>query len=248
MEETKHAQAKMLSGLTFSVFFLLFHLPISSATSPPSPPIVCIVGGGISGSSVAHFLRRYSPHTALTLRIFERSGVVGGRMATVVLAGETFEAGASILHPKNFHAVNFTKMLNLSVKTPPSSESSLSLGIWDGEKFVFKTLDSNSKSSIVQRIVAITNSVLLFVRYGFSLLKMDSFVQTTVDNFLKYYASFESRPVFETVDEMLKWADLYNLTARTLQDELVEAGLSPLLIEELVTVRTLTNFLSCFLN
>ena len=73
-------------------------------------------------------------------------------------------------------------------------------------------------------------------------------VQTTVDNFLKYYASFESRPVFETVDEMLKWADLYNLTARTLQDELVEAGLSPLLIEELVTVRTLTNFLSCFLN
>lgn len=177
MEETKHAQAKMLSGLTFSVFFLLFHSPISSATSPPSPPIVCIVGGGISGSSVAHFLRRYSPHTALTLRIFERSGVVGGRMATVVLAGETFEAGASILHPKNFHAVNFTKMLNLSVKTPPSSESSLSLGIWDGEKFVFKTLDSNSNSSIVQRIVAITNSVLLFVRYGFSLLKMDSFVQ-----------------------------------------------------------------------
>lgn len=163
-------------------------------------------------------------------------------MATVVLAGETFEAGASILHPKNFHAVNFTKMLNLSVKTPPSSESSLSLGIWDGEKFVFKTLDSNSKSSIVQRIVAITNSVLMFVRYGFSLLKMDSFVQTTVDNFLKYYASFESRPVFETVDEMLKWAGLYNLTARTLQDELVDAGLSPLLIEELVTVITRINY------
>ena len=73
-------------------------------------------------------------------------------------------------------------------------------------------------------------------------------VQTTVDNFLKYYASLESRPVFETVDEMLKWADLYNLTARTLQDELVDAGLSPLLIEELVTVRTLTNFLCHFLN
>ena len=105
-------------------------------------------------------------------------------MATVELAGETFEAGASILHPKNFHALNFTKMLNLSVKKPPSSESSLSLWIWDGEKFVFKTLESKSKSSIVQKIVAITNSMLLFVRYGFSLFKMDSFVEVSFSGFL----------------------------------------------------------------
>ena len=104
-------------------------------------------------------------------------------MATVELAGETFEAGASILHPKNFHAVDFTKMLNLSVKKPPSSESSLSLWIWDGEKFVFKTLESKSKSSIVQKIVAITNSMLLFVRYGFSLFKMDSFVEVSFSAF-----------------------------------------------------------------
>lgn len=100
-------------------------------------------------------------------------------MATVMLAGERFEAGASILHPKNFHAVNFVKMLNLSVKKPPSSESSFSLGIWDGEKFVFKTLHSESRSSIVQKVVAVTNSILLFVRYGFSLFKMDSFVKVS---------------------------------------------------------------------
>lgn len=59
-----------------------------------------------------------------------------------------------------------------------------------------------------------------------------------VDSFLKYYESFETRPVFESVDEMLKWAGLYNLTARTLAMELADAGLSPLLIQELVTVRT----------
>lgn len=57
-----------------------------------------------------------------------------------------------------------------------------------------------------------------------------------MDNFLKYYESFESRPVFETVDEMLTWAGLYNLTTRTLEEELLDAGLSPLLIQELVTV------------
>lgn len=68
-------------------------------------------------------------------------------------------------------------------------------------------------------------------------------VQSTVNKFLKYYESPDSRPVFETVDEMLKWAGLYNLTRRTLQEELVDAGLSPVLIQELVTVRYLANFL-----
>lgn len=58
-----------------------------------------------------------------------------------------------------------------------------------------------------------------------------------MDSFLKYYKSFESRPVFETVEEMLKWSGLYNMTKRTLQEELLDAGLSPRLIQELVTVR-----------
>lgn len=42
--------------------------------------------------------------------------------------------------------------------------------------------------------------------------------------------------MFESVEGMLKWAGLYNLTTRTLGEELVEAGLSTLLIQELVTV------------
>lgn len=62
-------------------------------------------------------------------------------------------------------------------------------------------------------------------------------MQTTVGKFLKYYSSVETRPVFESVDEMLKWAGLYNLTTRTLQDELLDAKLSPSLVQELVTVR-----------
>ena len=69
-----------------------------------------------------------------------------------------------------------------------------------------------------------------------------------MNNFLKYYERFESRPVFETVDEMLKWAGLYDLTTQTLQEELIDVGLSPLLIKELVTVRTWDCFTSMFLS
>ena len=62
-------------------------------------------------------------------------------------------------------------------------------------------------------------------------------MQETVGKFLRYYKSHESRPIFESVEEMLKWAGLYNLTATTLGSKLADVGLSPLLIQELVTVR-----------
>ncbi|XP_054820885.1 farnesylcysteine lyase [Prosopis cineraria] len=228
------------------IFLLLTFLAISqaqdAATSPA--PTVCIIGSGIGGSSVAHFLRKYSPNSPhpIKIQMFERNGLVGGRMATVNVAGDTFEAGASILHPKNFHALNYSKLLNLEFKEKDSSSGSLSLGIWDGKKFVFKTFIVDSNVPLLDKLVSLVNSLLLFIRYGFSLLKMNTFVESTVARFLKYYEGPASRPIFETPDEMLKWADLYNLTARTLQDELVDVGLSPLLIKELVTVITRINY------
>nr|XP_023917771.1 farnesylcysteine lyase-like isoform X2 [Quercus suber] len=240
-------------SLSFFAFFLFLFLsrPQAQAQSKSDPqksptndpPTICIIGSGIGGSSVAHFLRLYSSSSnsnPFSIHIFERNGAVGGRMATVNVSGQTFEAGASILHPKNYYAVNYTQLLGLKNKDPPSD--SFSLGIWDGQKFVFKTHSFSSKIPFVDKIASLANLLLMFVRYGFSILKMQTFVEGTVNNFLKYYERFESRPVFETVDEMLKWAGLYNLTTRTLQEELIDVGLSPLLIKELVTVTTRINY------
>lgn len=159
-----------------------------SDAPPPSSP-VCIIGAGIGGSSVAHFIRKYSPELTPTtkIRVFERNSIVGGRTATVTIAGETFEAGASILHPKNLHAVNYTKLLNLKAKEP--SSGSFSLGIWDGDKFVFKTVEISSNLPLlekflelpfVENLVSLVNSGLMFVRYGFSLFKMQNFVQVPI--------------------------------------------------------------------
>ncbi|KAF5960671.1 hypothetical protein HYC85_001880 [Camellia sinensis] len=213
---------KMNTMIVFIFTLLFLSTPSSSPSVQSDPPTVCIIGSGIGGSSVAHFLRQYSdqsPPPIGQIRIFERRGRVGGRMATISLAGDTFEAGAVMLHPKNYHAVNFVKFLNLTVKQDDEDDS-FSFGIWDGHKFVFKTLDSNSKFPFFQKIVSLLNSFRMFFRYGFSLFKMSNFGESAMDRFLNYYKSCESRPVFETVDEMLKWAGLYNLTTRTLQEEL----------------------------
>jgi len=177
--------------MSLTLPFLLTFLALSQAqplSDEPPPPssTVCIVGAGIGGSSVAHFLRKYSPQStpATNIRVFERNGVVGGRIATVTLAGETFEAGASILHPKNLHTVDYVKILNLKVKEPGSD--SLSLGIWNGKEFVFKTATLSSdvplinkllKLPFVETLLSLFNSSRLFLRYGFSLFKMQNFVQ-----------------------------------------------------------------------
>lgn len=154
-------------------------------------------------------------------------------MATVTISGDTFEAGASILHPKNYHALNYTQYLNLKRREPSSSSS---FGIWDGKGFLIKTAKARWKVPILEKLISMVNSVCLFVRYGFSLLKMEAFVESTVDKFLKYYDDVESRPVFESVEEMLKWSGLYNLTQTTLEDVLSLANFSPTLMQELATV------------
>ncbi|CAN1145253.1 Farnesylcysteine lyase [Linum perenne] len=238
-------------SLPLPSFFLIILclLPFPASPSPPPSQLdVCVVGSGIAGSSLSYFLRLYTKDAAnhrkstLRIRMFERHPVVGGRMATVTIGGDTFEAGASILHPKNLHASNFTELLNLNRKLPSSSEKSMSLGIWDGGEFVFKTMTVDSDIPIVQKMVSWANSLRIFLRYGFSLLKMESFIETTVNKFLKYYESTEERPIFQRVDEMLKWAGLYDLTTKTLEDQLLHVGLSPLLIHELVTVITRINY------
>lgn len=211
----------------------------SAAVGVGGDATVCIIGAGIGGSSVAHFLREYQRSSPpMEIAIFERSGVVGGRTATVEVAGEEFEAGASILHPKNLHAAAYVALLNLSRNEPSSSSSGFA--IWDGRGFVFETLSSESRNWAVQKVISYANDLRLFLRYGLSLLRMQSFVGVTVAKFLKFYD--ETRPVFDTVDEMLRWAGLYDLTASTLRVELAAAGLSPLLVNELVTVITRINY------
>ncbi|CAA0411839.1 unnamed protein product [Arabidopsis thaliana] len=210
-----------------------------------SPATVCIVGSGIGGSSVAHFLRNYSVSTGLNqakILMFERHEIVGGRMRTVTVASDTFEAGGSILHPKNYHVKDFVERFNLTVRLPTPIEESSAIGIWDGKRFVVKTFGSGTKFPFLDTIVSWVNDLYLFLRYGLSLLRMSSFIENTVDNFLKYYESLESRPIFDNVEGMLKWSGLYNLTKLTLQEKLSEAQLSPLLVNELVTVITRINY------
>lgn len=245
--------ARFDAGLV--LLFLLPPLFISAVDLPvDTSPQVCVVGAGIGGASFAYFLKQYSCNSVnspclTNIHLFERQSIVGGRTATVTIAGDIFEAGASIIHPNNFHAVRFASLLGLRSKSKSSefkpdgnaSDSATShswFGIWDGSSFLFKTIPPPpaSSSAIYRRIHSFINAILIFRRYGLSLLRMKRFVNNMLERFLLYYKDFESRPVFDTVEKMLSWSGLYGITRRTLKEELLDAGLSSLLISELVTV------------
>ena len=56
-------------------------------------------GLGIGGTSVAYYLSEQVKST-LDVTIID-SGIVGGRLATTVIAGREYETGGSIIHPAN---------------------------------------------------------------------------------------------------------------------------------------------------
>lgn len=73
-------------------------------------------------------------------------------------------------------------------------------------------------------------------------------VQEMLQRFMLFYNETDSRPVFGTVDEMLKWTGLYGLTQRTLEEELSDAGLNSRTISELVTVWFCSYILSSLIS
>ncbi|KAM1145962.1 hypothetical protein ACFX2I_037856 [Malus domestica] len=100
-------------------------------------------------------------------------------MAIVNVFGHIFEAGTSILHPRNLHSLNYTKLLNLVVNSLSDNDesSSSTFGIWDSRKFVFTTLGFKSELPFVDKIVSLANSLLMLFRYDYSPIRMDKFVE-----------------------------------------------------------------------
>lgn len=160
-----------LRSLAFCVVLLLACCPPCHGHSH-----VCIVGSGMAGASVAFFLREYSPEP-LQLSIFEARDRVGGRMAVVDLDGDSFEAGGSVIHPKNLHCARFVELLRLNRTSDDDDDESF--GIWDGSQFVFQTARAGD-SLFSKTITQIMNTLSLLWRYGTSLWKMQNYVNVSI--------------------------------------------------------------------
>jgi prenylcysteine oxidase / farnesylcysteine lyase len=176
----------MVASHLLSLFVFLSLLSTPSTSLPTS---VCVIGSGIAGSSLSFFLQNqtFIPIADLSVRVFEKRGQVGGRTTPVNISGDFFNAGASIIHGKNLHAVRFAELLGLDRADPSGTDW---LGIWDGSAFVFKTIKPppEDSSAIYKWAFNIADALLVLKRYGFSLYRMQRFV--SVRNILLFNFSF----------------------------------------------------------
>uniref|UniRef100_A0A8C9QEZ7 Protoporphyrinogen oxidase n=1 Tax=Spermophilus dauricus TaxID=99837 RepID=A0A8C9QEZ7_SPEDA len=72
-------------------------------------PLIAIIGAGIGGTSSAYYLRQKFGKD-VKIDLFERKEV-GGRLATLTVEGQEYEAGGSVIHPLNLHMKRFVKDL-----------------------------------------------------------------------------------------------------------------------------------------
>ncbi|KAF6105406.1 prenylcysteine oxidase 1 [Phyllostomus discolor] len=132
------------------------------------PDKIAIIGAGIGGTSAAYYLRQKFGKD-VKIDVYER-GEVGGRLATLTVQGQEYEAGGSVIHPLNLHMKRFVKDLGLS--TVQSSGGLV--GVSNGEALVFE------ESSWL-----IINIIKLIWQYGFQPLRLHMWVEDIFDKFMR---------------------------------------------------------------
>lgn len=184
------------------------------------PDKIAIIGAGIGGTSAAYYLRQKFGKD-VKIDLFEREEV-GGRLATMMVQGQEYEAGGSVIHPLNLHMKRFVKDLGLSAV----QASGGLLGIYNGETLVFE--ESNW---------FIINVIKLVWRYGFQFLRMHMWVEDVLDKFMRIYRYQSHDYAFSSVEKLLHALggdDFLGMLNRTLLETLQKAGFSEKFLNEMI--------------
>lgn len=75
--------------------------------------ILAVIGGGIGGTSTAYFMRQLFGAGKVDIDVYE-ARKIGGRLATVDVAGRNYETGGSIIHSRNKYMMSFLKNFGTS--------------------------------------------------------------------------------------------------------------------------------------
>ena len=200
--------------------------------------MISSIGAGAGGSFAAYQLRKLADEANIPLEItvYERESYVGGRSTTVNVFDNPaypIELGASIFVEVNYNLVNASRDLGLTVTSADHirpRETAESIGIWDGNQFVFTMKNSYSWWNIGR----------LFWRYGLAPLRTQNLVKSVVGRFLRLYE--EPLFPFSSLTEAAIAADLINATASPGDVFLQANGINSLFAREIIQASTRVNY------
>jgi len=226
------------SLLTLNTLQVSIGVNAQSKVAPSTPKQtlrVGIIGGGISGAATAHFLRQeLDSYCSLELSVFERSSLLGGRLADVTIRGHHFEAGGSIIHHSNRYMRHFATLLNLTRVSPPPRFGH-SIGIWDGGEY---------KLRLSGRWYGIFDTIRMLWRYGLDLTRLSAAVHNAGDKFVQVYKLQDAGSSYDSPQQLLQAVGLFTLTQQDLRHwmQKVAGVYNEALMNELVVAVTRVNY------
>ncbi|KAJ5693037.1 Prenylcysteine oxidase [Penicillium macrosclerotiorum] len=211
--------------------------PLQSAIDA-APKRVAVIGAGAGGSFAAYELRKLADQAGVPINItvFERASYIGGRSTTVDVFDNPaypIELGASIFVQINHNLVNASRDLGLTVRNADHArprETDDSIGIWDGEQFVFTLKNTYSWWNIGR----------LFWRYGLAPLRTQNAMKAVVGRFLRLYE--EPLFPFKSLSEAAEAVELLNATRSTGEEFLKWNQIDPRFSREIIQASTRVNY------
>ncbi|XP_066597597.1 prenylcysteine oxidase 1-like [Prorops nasuta] len=214
--------------MKFSSILIVLHVLIYASNGEEKcQPKIAIIGAGIGGASASHFLTELFQNELL-IDVYE-TNKIGGRLSTMKINNKDYEAGGSIIHPKNKYMQQFVNLIGLE-KLKPNTKAS---AIWDGNQFLFE--DSSWE--------VLTLAKLLY-RYGFQPFRLYRYVNSILADFEKIYDLQDKGIPFLNTTSLLSAMnkDFIRLMQLPIKDHLLSLDYGEKLINELVQAIMVVNY------
>ncbi|KAF5913306.1 prenylcysteine oxidase-like [Diceros bicornis minor] len=196
-------------------------LAAASTGGDARPSKIAVVGAGIGGSAVAHFLQQhFGPRVQID--VYEK-GTVGGRLATISVNKQHYESGAASFHSLSLHMQDFVKQLGLRHRREVVGRSA----IFSGEHFVLEETDWY-----------LLNLFRLWWHYGISFLRLQMWVEEVMEKFMRIYKFQAHGYAFSGVEELLYSlgeSAFINMTQRSVAESLLQVGVTQRFIDDVVS-------------
>ncbi|KAM9841484.1 prenylcysteine oxidase 1 isoform 1-T2 [Aulostomus maculatus] len=226
--------AMSLRGLSLRalLFLGLWHTGRRGLASSPGvqdqPKKIAVIGGGIGGTAAAYYLRQEFGK-GVKIDVYE-PGSVGGRLATIKIKDYDYETGGAVIHPLNLHMKHFIDKLGIS----PRKDVPSKMAIFDGKELMFEESDW-----------FIVNFLRLLWRYGFSFLRMQMWVESILDKFMRIYQYQQYGYSFSSMERLLHAMGgdgFLTLMNQTLEETMIGEGFSQVFLNDIVVPIARVNY------
>ncbi|CAI9564638.1 unnamed protein product [Staurois parvus] len=200
---------------------MLYQLCAGQSGPPDSPGRIAIVGAGIGGSAVTHFLhQQFGSQVQIDVYEAER---VGGRLATLTVNSQQYESGSPSIHSLNLHMQDFVKLLGLKHRREVAGKSA----IFNGENLVLEETDWY-----------LLNLFRLWWHYGISFLRLQMWVEEVMEKFMRVYKYQAHEYAFSSIEGLLRSLGgdhFVNMTQKSVAESLQGIGVSQRFIDDVIS-------------